>query len=375
MSDQSVQRRLAAVLAADVAGYTRLMEMDSDGTVAAWQDARETVIRPGVAEYSGKIVKLTGDGFLVEFSTVQDAVNCAIALQAGLVDSSLDFRMGVNLGDIIDDGEDIHGEGVNVAARLEGLAEPGGICISGMVYESIRNRIEAAFEDMGEQDVKNVSAPVRTYRIRLSGKAEAALDYAISSRPSIAVLPFDNLSGEAAQEYFSDGISEDIITALSRSRWLRVVARNSSFSYKGPVPRHPHRLEGAGRALCARRQRPQGRRAGAYIGAAHRWGQRRPYLGGTLRPRARRHFRRPGRDHRHRRGGHCAGAGEIRNAAGVVEIPCQPGCLGPLPSRHHGFFSAGYSERRQVHQPPGTKRRTGPGFLPCLGKSHRIPVS
>jgi adenylate cyclase len=236
MSDQSVQRRLAAVLAADVAGYTRLMESDSDGTVAAWQDAREAVIRPGVAEYSGKIVKLTGDGFLVEFPTVQDAVNCAIALQAGLVDSSLEFRMGVNLGDIIDDGEDIHGEGVNVAARLEGLAEPGGICISGMVYESIRNRIEANFEDMGEQEVKNVSAPVRAYRIRLAGKAEAAFNDAISNRPSIAVLPFDNLSGEQAQEYFSDGISEDIITALSRSRWLRVVARNSSFSYKGQSP-------------------------------------------------------------------------------------------------------------------------------------------
>jgi adenylate cyclase len=212
------------------------MEADSDGTVAAWQAARETVIRPGVAEYFGKIVKLTGDGFLVEFPTVQDAVNCAIAMQEGLSESSLDFRMGVNLGDIIDDGEDIHGEGVNVAARLEGLAEPGGICISGMVYESIRNRIEADFEDMGDQEVKNVSAPVRAYRIRLAGIAEAALDDAISLRPSIAVLPLNNLSNDADQEYFSDGISEDIITALSRSRWLRVVARNSSFSYKGQSP-------------------------------------------------------------------------------------------------------------------------------------------
>ena len=137
------------------------------------------MIRPTVDEYSGKIVKLTGDGFLVEFPTVQDAVNCAIAMQAGLSDNSLDFRIGVNLGDIIDDGEDIHGEGVNVADRLEGLADPGGICISGMVYESIRNRIEADFEDMGEQEVKNVSAPVRAYRIRIAGVAEAALDDAI----------------------------------------------------------------------------------------------------------------------------------------------------------------------------------------------------
>jgi len=236
MSDQSIQRRLAAILAADVAGYTRLMEVDSDGTVAAWQAAREAVIRPTVDEYSGKIVKLTGDGFLVEFPTVQDAVNCAIAMQAGLSDNSLDFRIGVNLGDIIDDGEDIHGEGVNVADRLEGLADPGGICISGMVYESIRNRIEADFEDMGEQEVKNVSAPVRAYRIRIAGVAEAALDDAISSRPSIAVLPLDNLFGEEAQEYVSDGISEDIITQVTRSRWLRVVARNSSFSYKGQSP-------------------------------------------------------------------------------------------------------------------------------------------
>jgi adenylate cyclase len=160
MADREVQRWLAAILAADVAGYTRLMEEDSEGTVAAWQDAREDVIKPQVADHSGKIAKLTGDGFLVEFATVQDAVNCAITMQSGLAPSSLDFRIGVNLGDIIDDGEDIHGEGVNVAARLEGLAEPGGICISGMVYESIRNRIKAEYEDMGLQEVKNVSAPV-----------------------------------------------------------------------------------------------------------------------------------------------------------------------------------------------------------------------
>jgi adenylate cyclase len=147
---------LSAILAADVAGYTRLMETDTDGTVAAWQDAREEVIKPQVAAHSGTIVKLTGDGFLVEFPTVLDAVNCAIAMQSGLVSSRLEFRIGVNLGDIVDDGEDIHGEGVNVAARLEGLAEPGGICISGDVYNQVRNRIEAAFEDMGAQEVKNV---------------------------------------------------------------------------------------------------------------------------------------------------------------------------------------------------------------------------
>ncbi len=153
MADQSTQQRLAAVLAADVVGYTRLMEEDAEGTVAAWQAARDGIIHPAVANSSGRIVKLTGDGFLAEFPTVHEAVNCAIAIQAGLASSALDFRIGVNLGDIIDDGEDIHGEGINVAARLEGLAEPGGICISGDVYNQVRNRIDAPYQDMGEQDV------------------------------------------------------------------------------------------------------------------------------------------------------------------------------------------------------------------------------
>ena len=165
MEEQSVQRRLAAILAADVAGYTRLMEQDTDGTVAAWQAARESVIKPKVDSCSGKIIKLTGDGFLVEFPTIQDAVTCAISMQSELASSDLDFRMGINLGDIVDDGEDIHGEGVNVAARLEGLAQPGGICISGGVYEQVYNRIDATYEDMGEQEVKNVSRPVRVWRI------------------------------------------------------------------------------------------------------------------------------------------------------------------------------------------------------------------
>ena len=241
MADQPLKRRLAAILAADVAGYTARMEADTDGTVAAWQDAREKIVKPNVAGYSGNIVKLTGDGFLVEFPTVQDAVNCAIAMQQELASHSLEFRMGVNLGDIVDDGEDIHGEGVNVAARLEALAEAGGICISGMVYESIRNRIEAVFEDRGEQQVKNVSAPVRVYDIRLHGPAAgpdpaapgAAADIADTDKPSLAVLPFENLSADPEQEYFSDGMTEDIITALSRIRWFFVIARNSSFAYKG----------------------------------------------------------------------------------------------------------------------------------------------
>jgi TolB-like protein len=233
MADQSIQRRLAAILAADVAGYTRLMEEDSEGTVAAWQDARETVIKTEVASHSGKIVKLTGDGFLVEFPTVQDAVNCAIAMQGGLTSSSLDFRMGVNLGDIIDDGEDIHGEGVNIAARLEGLAEPGGIVISGDVHNQVRNRIDAEYEDMGPQEVKNVSAPVQAYALKLEFGTDSRRNEASHiEKPSIAILPFDNLSGDPEQEYFSDGITEDIITALSRIRQFLVIARNTTFTYK-----------------------------------------------------------------------------------------------------------------------------------------------
>jgi adenylate cyclase len=260
------------------------MEQDTDGTVAAWQTARQEVIKPVIADHSGKIVKLTGDGFLVEFLTVQDAVNCAITMQRGLASSSLDFRMGVNLGDILDDGEDIHGEGVNIAARLEGLADPGGICISGDVYNQVRNRIEATFEDMGDQKVKNVAELVRAYRINLdpamagkvvgekktnwTGLRTASVAMAIvfiigvgvitvwkgylrptttesesasqktgerklPAKPSIAVLPFKNISGESAQDYFSDGITEDIITDLSKFDGLFVIASNTVFTYKG----------------------------------------------------------------------------------------------------------------------------------------------
>ncbi len=170
MNEGAVQRRLSAVLAADVAGYTRLMEQDTHGTVAAWQRARTDTIDPAIAEYSGRIVKHTGDGFLAEFPTVLDAVSCAIELQGRLANGPLEFRMGVNLGDIVDDGEDIHGEGVNIAARLEGLADAGGICVSGGVYEQVRNQIDAAFEDIGEREVKHVSAPVRVYRVALDGQ-------------------------------------------------------------------------------------------------------------------------------------------------------------------------------------------------------------
>ena len=238
MADREVQRRLAAILAADVAGYTRLMEQDTDGTVAAWQDARDDVVEPSISKHSGRTVKLTGDGFLAEFPTVQEAVRCAMEMQDALSDSPLDFRMGVNMGDIVDDGRDIHGEGVNVAARIEALADVGGISISGSVYEQVRNRIEATYEDRGEHEVKNVSAPVRVFAIRLVNSFEVAPTpvMATNDKPSIAVLPFDNMSGDPEQEYFSDGMAEDLITDLSKITNLSVAARNSSFSFKGQMP-------------------------------------------------------------------------------------------------------------------------------------------
>jgi len=235
MADREVQKRLAAILAADIAGYTRLIEADSDGTVAAWHAARSDVIDPGIAEFNGRIVKHTGDGFLAEFPTAQDAVRCAVAMQEGLAPSSLEFRIGVNLGDIIDDGDDIHGEGVNVAARLEGLAEPGGICISGEAHALVRNRIDVPFRDLGEHNVKHVTHPVQVYAIGVEAAA-TPLDTPLLDKPSIAVLPFDNLSGDPEQEYFSDGMAEDLITDLSKISGLFVAARNSSFSFKGQMP-------------------------------------------------------------------------------------------------------------------------------------------
>jgi adenylate cyclase len=240
MNDSGVTKRLSAILAADIAGYTRLMESDSDGTVAAWKAARTETIDPSIAKHSGRIVKHTGDGFLAEFETVQAAVECAVAMQDGLKSSSLKFRMGINLGDIIDDGEDIHGEGVNIAARIEALAEEGGVSLSGGAYEQVRNRLDCRFEDTGEHEVKHVTAPVRVYRI-LSTQGEFVTNLPVEElqlpdKPSIAVLPFDNMSGDPEQEYFVDGIVEDILTTLSKIPALFVTARNSSFKYKGQSP-------------------------------------------------------------------------------------------------------------------------------------------
>jgi TolB-like protein len=241
-----LERRLAAILAADVVGYTRLMGLDEAGTLRRLTDLREKVLAPLIAEHRGRIVKLMGDGLLVEFTSAVDCVVCAMAWQeqvtnaeaVGDVDKRLQFRIGINLGDVIVEGDDIHGDGVNIAARLEGLAEPGEICFSGDAYRQVRGKIEADFEDLGERELKNVAEPVRVYRVRAlrsdgASTGRGAEPLPLPDKPSIAVLPFANMSGDAEQEYFSDGITEDIITELSRFDDLFVIARNSTFSYKG----------------------------------------------------------------------------------------------------------------------------------------------
>ncbi len=241
-----MERRLAAILAADVVGYSRLIRADEEGTIAALKALRADLIDPKLAEHNGRIVKLMGDGMLVEFASVVDAVRAAVETQeavtehnAGLPENKrIEFRVGVNLGDVVIDGDDIHGDGVNVAARLENHAEPGGICVSGKVYEEVRDRTELPFEDLGEQEFKNIDRPVRVWRWVADGSAAVVSRQAdeplpLPDKPSIAVLPFTNMSGDPEQEYFSDGITEDIITNLSRFRDLFVIARNSTFAYKG----------------------------------------------------------------------------------------------------------------------------------------------
>jgi adenylate cyclase len=250
-----VERRLAAIFAADVAGYSRLMGADEEGTLAALKAIRRELADPKIKEHRGRVVKTTGDGLLIEFASIVDAVRCAAELQRDMAERNADvpleraieFRIGINLGDIILDDGDIYGEGVNVAARLEALAEPGGICISCIVHEQVRDRLALTFEDLGEQRVKNIARPVHVWRIRPGAKgllpspsreAEEGRvgTLALPDKPSLAVLPFQNLSGDPEQEYFVDGVVEEIITAIARLPWLFVIARNSSFAYKGKSP-------------------------------------------------------------------------------------------------------------------------------------------
>src|SRR5277367_1965451 len=263
----SQTRRLAAILAADVAGYSRLMGADEEGTHERLKALRHELIDPKITEHHGRIVKTTGDGMLVEFASVVDAVRCAVEVQQAMperntgvsADKRIELRIGINLGDVIVEGDDLYGDGVNIAARIEALADAGGVFVSNTVHDHVRDRLPFVFEDLGEQQVKNIARPVRVYRVRttlthpaanapgspLSRNAgegaerprreagEGTRLLPLPDKPSIAVLPFANMSGDPEQEYFADGMVEEIITALSRIRWLFVIARNSSFTYKG----------------------------------------------------------------------------------------------------------------------------------------------
>ncbi len=244
LSGERVERRLTAILAADVAGYSRLMGADEEGTLAALKAIRREVVDPKIAENRGRIVKTTGDGLLVEFASVVDAVRCAVEVQQQMATRGADvtegkrveFRVGINLGDVIVEGDDIYGDGVNIAARIEALADVGGVFVSNTVHDHVRDRLPVLFEDLGEKQVKNIARPVRVYRVRdvaTAAKSPSAPALPLPDKPSIAVLPFANMSGDPEQEYFVDGMVEEIITALSRIRWLFVLARNSSFTYKG----------------------------------------------------------------------------------------------------------------------------------------------
>lgn len=245
MTIPRVDRRLAAVMAADVAGYSRLMGGDEEGTLARLMACRQAYFDPKVAEHRGRIVKTAGDGLLIEFGSAVDAVRCAIEIQELIASSNADvpqekrieFRIGIHVGDIIIDQQDIFGDGVNIAARLEGIAQPGGVCISDDAYRHIRGKIEIAYVDMGPQELKNIAEPMRVWEARPDSGETLAVGggerATRSDRPSIAVLPFQNMSGDAEQEYLADGIVEDILTELARFRSLRVTARNSSFVYKG----------------------------------------------------------------------------------------------------------------------------------------------
>ncbi len=242
MTRERLVRRLTAIFAADVAGYSRLTGMDEEGTHVRLREHLRVLIDPKIAAHRGHIVKNTGDGLLAEFSSVVDAIRCAVDIQRGMAERNSDvpsntrieFRIGINVGDVIDDNGDIFGDGVNIAARLETVAEPGGICVSDDAHRQVRDKLDLVFDDAGEQNLKNIGRPVRIFRVRDRGAAAGQRNtLALPDRPSIAVLPFQNLSADPEQEYFADGVVEDITMALSLFRWLFVIARNSSFTYKG----------------------------------------------------------------------------------------------------------------------------------------------
>lgn len=240
MAEERVQRRLAAILAADVVGYSQLMEVDEAGTLAILKLRRRDVLDPLVAKYQGRLFKTTGDGVLVEFGSAVNAVQCAVDLQRGMAEANagqpddrhIILRIGVNLGDVMAEGGDLYGDGVNIAARLEASAEPGGVMVSGTAFDHVKNKVKVGFDDLGTQALKNIAEPVRVYRVVGTPVVAPATTKAATGRPSIAVLPFNNMSGDSEQQYFSDGMTEDIITEISQFHDLLVIARNSSFQYR-----------------------------------------------------------------------------------------------------------------------------------------------
>jgi TolB-like protein/class 3 adenylate cyclase len=295
LSSEPVERRLTAILAADVAGYSRLIGVDEEGTLAQLKNLRRTLVDPTIAKYRGRIVKTTGDGMLVEFASAVDAARCAVEVQRGMADENteipqakrIEFRIGIHLGDIIIDDNDIFGDGVNIAARLESIAVPGGISISRAIHDQVRDRINVCFDDKGEIALKNIARPVQVFAISGADESKATVSpeskpaLALPDKPSIAVLPFTNMSGDPKQDYFADGIVDDIITALSHFKALFVIARNSSFTYKGravdvkQVGRElgvRYVLEGSVRK-AAKRVRITGQLVDAATGA-HLWAER-----------------------------------------------------------------------------------------------------
>ena len=243
MAEERAQRRLAAIMAADVVGYSRLMQADEAGTLAALRGRRSEILQPVVSAHRGRIIKVMGDGVLIEFASAVDAVECAVLLQAAMEAANRDvpeerrivLRVGINLGDVIVEGNDLYGDGVNIAARLEALAEPGTVFVSQTVFSHVRGKVQAGFEDLGEHILKNMEVPVRVYKISKTASESLLVRAGADqlSKPSIAVLPFTNMSSDQEQEFFSDGITEDIITDLSQVSALFVVARNTAFTFKG----------------------------------------------------------------------------------------------------------------------------------------------
>jgi adenylate cyclase len=291
-------RKLAAILAADVVGFSTMMQADEEGTLALLKQRRKEILEPLVSKHRGRLIKVMGDGVLIEFASAVAAVQCAVELQQAMAaanaandangnnDKNVLLRIGVNLGDVLVEGSDLYGNGVNVAARLEALAEPGTICISGKVRDEVQGKIELSMEDRGEFALKNIPRPVHVFQIMASNYGQRKTHdtkepLVLPPKPSIAVLPFDNLSGDPEQDYFADGIVEEITMALSRMRWLFVIARNSSFTFKGRAVD----VKQVGRelgALRARGQPPKGGQQGPHLGTAHRCGQRGASLGGSV---------------------------------------------------------------------------------------------